>query len=809
MADLTSELEKKIVDSIGARDDLEVNDIARALDMESAEEFKQLVKAIAKLERRQEIILTSKGTFIINQQKIDEEIQGRFKANDKGFGFVILEDSDQEDIFIPANATNTAFDGDQVQVEIIKAPDPRKDKAAEGKITKILERKTESVIGEFYPYSDEEVKDLDLYGYVKPSVKGYPDLTIQIQTKGLRPVQGEIVKVDITRYPHYTHEDTVGLVTETIGHKDEPGVDILSIVHKHGIPSEFPEEVLDQAQEVPDQISPEDLKGRKDLRQETIITIDGADAKDLDDAIQVKRLNNGHYHLGVHIADVAHYVQEGTAIDQEAYERGTSSYLTDRVIPMLPQRLSNGICSLHPGVDRLTLSCQMEIDQAGEVVQYDIGPSVIQSSQRMTYRDVNAILDEDDQAKKDEFADLVPMFEDMADLHHILENKRKKRGAIDFESTEAQIEVDDQGQPTDIKLLERGTGEKLIESFMLAANETVSEHYTKQHLPILYRVHEQPDEAKIQRFLEFIATLGITVKASKDSISPKDLQKVLAKVEGQPTQVVVNMLLLRSMQQARYDVDPLGHYGLGAEFYSHFTSPIRRYPDLILHRLIHYYDEVGRSKKDVKRWEEKLPEIAEASSFAERRAIDAERETDELKKVEYMADKIGQEFKGMIVSITGFGMFIQLPNTVEGLVHISLLDDDFYEFNDEHLVLVGQRTGNIYRIGQEIAVKLIRADTQSIQIDFDLVRDNKGQNHGQDKKAKHKKKAHKHKGKKGKHAKGKGKNNHPDHGSGKGNDKKNQQGHTAGKGKKKNKKKKHKNKKDKKHKHPFKIREKK
>lgn len=579
------------------------------------------------------------------------------------------------------------------------------------------------MIGEFIPYTDDEIADYNLYGYVKAKLKKGPEHIIQIEMNGLNPTRGEIVSVDITHYPAYKGEDMRGVVTETIGHKDEPGIEILSIVHKHNIRSEFPDEVLAEAEQVPDQISAADLKGRRDLRGQQIITIDGADAKDLDDAVTVERLDNGHFQLGVHIADVSHYVREDSALDKEAFERGTSSYLTDRVIPMLPQRLSNGICSLHPKVDRLTLSCEMEINQQGNVVAYNIFPSVIRSVERMTYEAVNHILEEKHPQTRKQYQSLVPMLEEMAELHHILEQKRRHRGAIDFDSDEAKIIVDKDGKAIDIELRERRVGERLIESFMLAANETVSEHYSKADLPILYRVHEQPDESKMKRFLEFITTFGLTAQASKDSITPKDLQGVMDRIKDEPYEAVISMLLLRSMQQARYDVDPIGHYGLGADYYSHFTSPIRRYPDLILHRLIHYYDEVGRSQQDKKRWASRLPDMAKHSSEAERRAIDAERETDELKKTEFMADKVGQEFMGTIISITGFGMFIQLPNTVEGLVHVSMMDDDYYRFDEDHLVMIGERTGKVFRIGQPIKVKLMRADVEEVQIDFSIVED--------------------------------------------------------------------------------------
>lgn len=703
------------------RESIEVNDVTNKFNNHDSAQFKRQVKALAALEREEKIEMIGDGRLRL--KRLPDSLVGTFSGTDRGFGFVMVEDEGIDDIFVPAKATKLAFNGDTVEVEITEAPDPSGKRSAEGKITRIIERKTEQVIGEFIPYTDDEIADYNLYGYVKAKLKKGPEHIIQIEMNGLNPTRGEIVSVDITHYPAYKGEDMRGVVTETIGHKDEPGIEILSIVHKHNIRSEFPDEVLAEAEQVPDQISAADLKGRRDLRGQQIITIDGADAKDLDDAVTVERLDNGHFQLGVHIADVSHYVREDSALDKEAFERGTSSYLTDRVIPMLPQRLSNGICSLHPKVDRLTLSCEMEINQQGNVVAYDIFPSVIRSVERMTYEAVNHILEEKHPQTRKQYQSLVPMLEEMAELHHILEQKRRHRGAIDFDSDEAKIIVDKDGKAIDIELRERRVGERLIESFMLAANETVSEHYSKADLPILYRVHEQPDESKMKRFLEFITTFGLTAQASKDSITPKDLQGVMDRIKDEPYEAVISMLLLRSMQQARYDVDPIGHYGLGADYYSHFTSPIRRYPDLILHRLIHYYDEVGRSQQDKKRWASRLPDMAKHSSEAERRAIDAERETDELKKTEFMADKVGQEFMGTIISITGFGMFIQLPNTVEGLVHVSMMDDDYYRFDEDHLVMIGERTGKVFRIGQPIKVKLMRADVEEVQIDFSIVED--------------------------------------------------------------------------------------
>ena len=466
---------------------------------------------------------------------------------------------------------------------------------------------------------------------------------------------------------------------------------------------------------------PEEMEGRKDLRGQKTITIDGDDAKDLDDAINVEILENGNYFLGVHIADVSHYVQAGTPIDEEAYDRGTSSYLIDRVIPMLPQKLSNGICSLHPNADRLTLSCDMEFNHRGEVVNYDIYPSVISSYRRMSYNDVNGILMEQDQELREKHEDLVQMFEQMEELHTILEHKREKNGAISFDSTELDFEVDQAGKPVEIHIVERGIGERMIESFMLSANETVSKHFSDKQLPFLYRVHEQPDEAKMQNFLEFTAALGVRVKGKKDTITPKVLQSVLDEVAGEPYEQVVNMLMLRSMQQAKYDVEPLGHYGLATEFYSHFTAPIRRYPDLMLHRLIHHYQEEGTDKRTRDHYAEILPEIAEHSSQAERRAVDAEREVEDLKMAEFMFDKVGTEFEGKITSITNFGMFVQVLDAVEGLVHLSTMKKDYYEFNQRGMILVGQRTGQVFRIGESVNVKLISVDLDRYDIDFEII----------------------------------------------------------------------------------------
>ncbi|MDO5457374.1 MAG: ribonuclease R, partial [Atopococcus tabaci] len=507
-------------------------------------------------------------------------------------------------------------------------------------------------------------------------------------------------------------------------------VDILSVVYKHGIPTEFSPDTLREVEEIPDHVQAEEKEGRLDLTETVTITIDGADAKDLDDAISLEKLENGNYYLGVHIADVSHYVKEGSSLDKDAFERGSSSYLTDRVIPMLPRELSNGICSLHPNVERLTMTCFMEINDQGKVLNYHIEPSVIRSHQRMTYDAINGILEEGDPQLYKEYEDYISLFENMGDLHKILEKKRYNRGAINFDTEESQVLVDEEGQPVDIVLRPRGIGERLIESFMLQANETVSEHFTKKHLPILYRVHERPDMAKMQSFIEFASALGIKVSGTKDTVSPKQLQKIIENVEGKDEELVVSMTLLRSMQQARYDIEDLGHFGLAAEYYSHFTSPIRRYPDLTLHRLIHHYQEVGTSKKDQAHYQSILPEIAEQSSMAERRAIDAEREVDNMKKVEFMADKVGQKFEAIIVSVLGFGMFVQLENTVEGLIHISKMKEDYFDYNEQGKMMIGKRTGKTYRMGEKVEVRLVGANTETYELDFELIVDKASSDQG-------------------------------------------------------------------------------
>lgn len=695
-----------------------MEEIAQGLGLQKSEDFKLLVQTIAQMEREQSVVFTKKGKVKLPLKPV--LIEGKFRANERGFGFVTI-DPEEDDIYIPKEATGYAMDGDTVAIDIIKTADTAMDRGAEGKVVEIRKRATTQLAGEFVAYTDDEINETDLYGVVIPKDKKLNQFKVYAAAEGIRPVDGSIVMVELTHYPEKNYATSLeGIVKQVIGHKNDPGMDILSIVVSNGIPTKFPDDVLAEADQVPDTINEKDLVGRRDLREQLIVTIDGEDAKDLDDAVTVKKLANGNYFLGVHIADVSNYVTEGSQLDREAYERGTSVYLTDRVIPMIPQRLSNGICSLNPHVPRLTMSCEMEIDPNGQVVSHDIFPSVIQTTERMTYTAVNQILEEQDEQVMERYQQLVPMFQEMQELHQILEEMRIRRGAISFEDREAKILVEPDGQPTDILLRSRGVGERLIESFMLAANETVAEHFNKRNFPFIYRIHEQPKEEKMQRFFDFASALGIVVRGTKGTITPKDLQKVIENVEDKPESAVINTMLLRSMQQARYSEDNFGHYGLAAEYYTHFTSPIRRYPDLIVHRLIRSYGQ-DPSEANQTYWENELPEIAEHSSKMERRAVEAEREVDAMKKAEYMMDKVGEEFEGIISSVVKFGLFIELPNTIEGLIHINELKQDYFHFIENHLALVGERTGLTFKIGQKVRVKVIKADPEERAIDFELI----------------------------------------------------------------------------------------
>ncbi|MFD1465426.1 ribonuclease R [Lapidilactobacillus mulanensis] len=699
-----------------------VQDINDILKLKGATAFKRLVKILATLEGEGSVTVNEGGRFKLTPTS--EEVIGKFSANDKGFGFVRVETDEESteevpDVFVPKQSTAHALQGDRVQVKIVKKANPWNGKGPEGEVSEILEHGMTQLVGEFQPYSDAQAAKTGLIGYVRSHDKKLANYPVYIKDTGIHPQMGDMVQVEVTEYPSDAYPTRMlGLAITSLGNKNDPGVDIMALVYSHGVRTEFPEDVQAQAQTVPDALQPNDWVNRKDLTDQVVVTIDGDDSKDFDDAVGLTKLPNGNFYLGVHIADVSHYVTEDSPLDKEAYERGTSTYLTDRVLPMLPFRLSNGICSLNPGEDRLTLTCEMEIDHTGQILNHQIFPSVIRSKARMTYNNVNKIIEDHDPEMTKEYDQLIPMLEDMADLHAILFKRRHERGAIDFEETEAKIKVDEKGWPIDIVLRDRGTSEKMIESFMLAANETVAEHYNHLHVPFLYRVHETPDGEKIKAFFEFVSAFGIVGHGKADDIKPIELQKALAKVVGTPEEMVVTTMLLRSMRQARYSVDALGHFGLGAEYYTHFTSPIRRYPDLMVHRLIHSYASQGMSDDNKERWAEKLPDIAVHTSEQERRSISTERDVDDLKKAQFMMDKVGQEFKGVISSVTKFGMFISLENTVEGLIHISNMRDDYYDYDEKQMTLTGAKTHNVFKIGQEIQIRVLRSDPDQGQIDF-------------------------------------------------------------------------------------------
>lgn len=687
---------------------LTVAELEEAFGSENADEFKELVKTLVRMEGQGLIVRSRSNRYGVPERM--NLLRGRFIGHAKGFGFVAPDIEGMDDIFIPPHEVNGAINGDTVLVRILQESHGDR---REGTVTKVVERAQTSFVGTFQANRG--------FGFVILDDKKLPMDVFIAKDDTLGAVDGHKVVVEIVTWPDDLKSAT-GYITKILGHKDDPGVDILSIIYKHGIPTEFPKDVIEAAEAVPSQIAESDLEGRRDLRNETIVTIDGADAKDLDDAVTVTKNEDGTYKLGVHIADVSYYVTKGSALDLEAFDRGTSVYLTDRVIPMIPHRLSNGICSLNPQVDRLTLSCEMVIDGSGKVLSHEIFQSVINTTERMTYSDVYKILEEQDEELMLRYAPLVPMFKNMAELAEILRNKRMHRGAIDFDFKESKVLVNEEGWPTDIVLRERTVAERLIEEFMLAANETVAEHFHWMNVPFIYRIHEDPKPEKLQRFFEFVTNFGLLIKGTGNSVHPKALQEILRAIEGLPEEPVISTMLLRSMQQAKYYPESLGHFGLSTDFYTHFTSPIRRYPDLIVHRLIRtYLINDDTSSETVSYWAQVMDEIAQHTSDMERRAVDAERDTDALKKAQYMSDKIGEEFDGIVSSVTNFGMFVELPNTVEGLVHISNMTDDYYQFDDRQMMLIGEHTKRQFRIGDEVRVRVTNVIIEESSIDFEVV----------------------------------------------------------------------------------------
>lgn len=641
-------------------------------------------------------------------------LTGTFIGNSRGFGFVELdgkaENPTMEDIFIPEDKINGAMHQDKVEVELLGRPQGKEKPRQEGQIVRIVERGFHQVVG-FYQSGKN-------YGFVIPdNQKIAEDIFIPIEcSKGA--MDGHKVVAEITEYAKKGRKPE-GKIVEILGHINDPGVDILSIVKGYELPVEFPEKVMRQAERIPMEVSPADREGRMDLRDWQMVTIDGEDAKDLDDAVSLT-MEDGHYVLGVHIADVSNYVQENSALDKEALKRGTSVYLVDRVIPMLPHRLSNGICSLNAGEDRLALSCIMHISKSGEVMDHQIAESVIHVDRRMSYTVVREILEDQATKYRQEYRELVPMFERMQELSAILRGRRKQRGSIDFDLPEAKIILDAYGRPTEIQPYEANVATKLIEDFMLIANETVAAHIFWQELPFLYRVHEVPDADKIEGLAAMLQNFGYYLKGSKGEIHPKEIQKLLAGLEGRPEENLITRITLRSMKQAKYATECLGHFGLACKEYCHFTSPIRRYPDLQIHRILK--DEIrGRlDEKRIAHYKAILDGVAQQCSKLERRADEAERETEKLKKAEYMEDKIGACFEGVISGVTGWGLYVELPNTVEGLVHISKIEGDYYIYDAAHYELVGQGTGKKYCLGETVMVQVDQVDIILKTVDFVL-----------------------------------------------------------------------------------------
>lgn len=632
---------------------------------------------------------------------------GIFTGTQRGFGFVVIEGED-EDIFIPESSTKGALHNDKVLVSI---KGEQTGKRREGEILRIIERSNTTVVGTF-----EKSKN---YGFVVPdNTKFGKDIFIQKEhTKGA--VNGHKVVVKITNFGDKS-KNPEGRIIEILGHINDPGVDIKSVIAAYNLPLEFPEEVLKQVEKTEEEIGEEEIKGRKDLRDLPTVTIDGEDAKDLDDAITLSK-EGDIYHLGVHIADVSHYVREDTPLDKEALNRGTSVYLVDRVIPMLPHKLSNGICSLNAGTDRLALSCLMDIDDKGNVIGHEIVEAVICVNRRMTYTSVKKILEDKDEAEMKEYEELVPMFLLMEELAEILREKRRKRGSIDFDFPESKVILNKEGHPVDIKPYDRNKATKLIEDFMLIANETVAEDYFWQEIPFVYRVHENPDSDRIKELGIFINNFGYSIRIGQEDIHPKELQKLLRKIERSSEEALISRLTLRSMKRAKYAAESDGHFGLAAKYYCHFTSPIRRYPDLQIHRIIKENLKGGLGEKRFNHYHKILPDVARQASITERRADDAERDVLKLKKVEYMSDHIGEEFDGVISGITSWGMYVELPNTVEGLVRVADMEDDFYVYEEEKYAMTGEHTRKSYKLGQKVKVEVVDTDKWQKVIDFRLI----------------------------------------------------------------------------------------
>lgn len=664
------------------------------------------------LEQNGEIIKTRFDTYGLPEKM--GLVAGRFQLTSKGFGFVIPDNKgDRPDVFIPPRALNGAMDNDRVLARIDNDTHGKK---PEGEILRIIVHANNKVVGVFHQSGE--------FAFVTPDDKRIGQDVYVMKRHFNNAKDGQKVVVEITEWPQ-NNRKAEGKVTEVLGNLGDVGLEILSIIKQNDLPLTFPEEVLDASYKVPKTIKKSELNGRRDLRDRTVVTVDGEDAKDLDDAVYVEKLNSNEYLLGVYIADVSYYVTENSVLDREARARGTSVYLVDRVLPMLPERLSNGICSLNAGEDRLSMACEMHINGEGKVLNYEIFPAVINVRHRLSYNIVRAMLAGDAELCA-KYKDVLPMVGKMDELREILHKKRAKRGAVDFDLPEQKVILDEKLHPIEIVQRIHGNAESIIEEFMLAANETVAQHMFNQHWPFIYRVHDIPEEEKMQDFAKLLANFNIKFKVHEET-KPKDIQQAVEAIAGTPEERLITTVALRSMKQAVYQTENIGHFGLAAKYYTHFTSPIRRYPDLIVHRLLHRWLQAPKlPANEVEPLGDKLDMIAEHSSIRERAAADAERATVELKKCEYMADHIGEEFDGTISGVTAFGMFVELENGVEGLVHISSLMDDYYDYYEERYALVGTHSGNVYRLGDKVRIEVLQVNISDVSIDFIMAGENNG-----------------------------------------------------------------------------------
>lgn len=674
-----------------------------------AKEQDQLRQILNELVSEGKISVTKRGKYT----KLEKGLyRGVFESTGRGFGFVKVE-SEEEDFYIAEQDTLDAMNQDTVLMQVT-VPHAETGKRKEGKIIKILKRGTTKIVGTFQKNRN--------FGFVVPDDQKFGKDVFLSKAESRQLVDGQKVVVQILSYGDTQHKPE-GKVLEVLGHVNDPRVDILSVVKAYNVPVAFPVEVEQQIKKIEDEVSSRDVSGRMDLRSWQTVTIDGEDAKDLDDAITISREEYG-YQLGVHIADVSHYVTEGSPLDKEAILRGTSIYLIDRVIPMLPHKLSNGICSLNAGTDRLALSCIMDIDRKGRIIAHKIAETVIQVDERMSYTTVAKIIETQDEQECRRYEKLVPMFELMKELSDLLRKHRHERGSIDFDFPESKLVLDDDGKPLEIYPYDRNCATKIIEDFMLAANETIAENFFWQEIPFLYRTHESPDPEKIQKLAIFIQNFGYFLKnGTKERIHPKEIQKLLNKIEGSEEEALISRLALRSMKQAKYTTNNIGHFGLSASYYCHFTSPIRRYPDLQIHRIIKENLHGSLNKKRIHHYEHILPRIADSSSKTERRADEMEREVIKMKKVEYMEQHLGEVFVGVISGITTWGIYVELPNTIEGMIRVADMVDDFYHYDDQNYLMIGEHTGRVFELGMRVPVRVKETNKMLRTIDFELFED--------------------------------------------------------------------------------------